>query len=1102
MLSKNLCRKDFGYVGLISTLLLCLCSTLTCNADESVPGDVVKGKFGNALAFSRSNRYWGQAKPVDEYTKCPLTVECWAKASSKDNNIFLSADNKLSSDHWEIYSCAGTGVFSAFLPGWDPSVIYSTKDITDGQWHYLAMVLDGTAVRLFVDGKKTADVKATRRPRVNLRNGPLMLGQTFTNEQVHIGCDGIIDEIRLSNAVRNVSRIPQSPFKPDGSTTGLWHLDDGPKIYSDSSENDNPFMIMRPERGNWTCLDEKDKAGFKAGPSPLDSKAETVELTNKAIIHPKGPEVISLDGEWQMAQGGFEARRLVRQWTDAIPATVPGSVHTALVKQGIIPDPRVGLNDVQARDKSFKTWWFKRKFPRPKGMRKARLVFGGIAVKADVWLNGKLLGTHEGMFGGPEFDIGDLLQDKNTLIVKIYPAPFVLSQGQPNPFFTCKNVGWLYTVVFNNVYGWHYSNIPAIGIWRSVSIEGSAVVKISHPFVATRDAQQGIVELATSLEAESPNWSGKLTGTIAADNFSAGPLSFSYNVASASKSKKVHLRFHIPEPKLWWPNDLGEHNLYRLKLSFIPDTGGISDYKETIFGIRTVKMAPVAGKPSPKLYNWTFVINKRPVFVKGTNWCTMDPLMDFSRERYDRFISLAADQHVQIFRAWGSGMPETDDFYDLCDRKGIMVIQEWPTAWNSHRQGWQPYNLLEETIRRNTLRLRNHPSLVMWGAGNESDDPYGKAIDMMGRYSTELDGTRPFHRGEPWGGSLHNYDVYWGRKPLAYNLKWKNLCAPISVPGVFIGEFGVASMPVYESVQRYLPDDEKNLWPAPDDKTFAHHTPVFNTMEDFSRLKQYAYYFVPKDCSMEEFTVGSQMAQATGVRHTLELARTLWPNVTGSVYYKMNDNYPAASWSCADWYGAPKIGHYIFMDSFAPLHGCVIFPALNFQGQEFSAPVYLLDDADALSSSKWQVIVCAYDSKLSQIERRTFEGSGSIGRVSKLGTFSLTSHQSKSTPLFIVAEVVKDGTLADRTFYWTNYEAQKGCLFKLPAARVTMTTVGSKVMVHNVGKVPAVGVHIVRPGHADTFKASDNYFWLDPGESKTILVNQTEGLDLKTWNKM
>ena len=135
-------------------------------------------------------------------------------------------------------------------------------------------------------------------------------------------------------------------------------------------------------------------------------------------------------------------------------------------------------------------------------------------------------------------------------------------------------------------------------------------------------------------------------------------------------------------------------------------------------------------------------------------------------------------------------MPETDDFYELCDKYGILVMQEWPTAWNSHNT--QPYAMLQETVERNTKRLRNHPSLIMWGAGNESDKPFGPAIDMMGRLSIELDGTRPFHRGEAWGGSQHNYNCWWDDAHLNHNL---NMTAP------FWGEFGIASLPHIETVR-------------------------------------------------------------------------------------------------------------------------------------------------------------------------------------------------------------------------------------------------------------------------------------------------------------
>jgi len=1046
-------------------------------------------RFGNALELTVDGTVFPEAAPCSAYTKFPLTVECLVKLGAGSNaKLILSSETKNSSTHWELHSYEINGYLGAYLPGFMPSVISSEESINDDKWHILALVVDENSAKLFVDSEKVADVGIEKRKNMDSLPAPLTVGALYyAPDNYGAGCDGEIAELRISNTAREIIAASDEPFKAENDTVGLWNFttnpDDG--VYRDYSTTDNPMITKRLPR---ISLDEMDMASYNPCPSPMDSEAVNVELKKEAIDHLSGISDYILDGEWEMVEGGDQEIRLNEGWTDVTKAIIPGSVHTALEEADVIPDPKFGLNDKVAREKSMKTWWFRKNFQRPRGMTGEKLVFGGVAVKTDVWLNGNFLGSHEGMFGGPEFDISQQLEDENVLIVKIYSAPYEIGEGFPNEFFLGMNIGWMRTVVFNNVYGWHYSDIPSLGIWRSVRIIGTPSVDMKHPFIATRDVDTGTIDLSIDLYSLESNCAGILNGTIEPENFNGNLSSFSYKIVSKAREGKVHLSFSISDPKLWWPNGMGEQNLYRMKLSFNPDHGNIPDYKELVFGIRTVDMAPLSGGPYHNKFNWTYVINKKPMFVKGTGWCTMDSSMDFSYERYKRLISLAHEQHVQMLRAWGSGMPETDEFYDLCNRYGIMVMQEWPTAWDTHK--WQPYEMLEETVRLNTIRLRNNPSLVMWGGGNESGDPYGEAIDMMGRYSVELDGTRPFHRGEPFGGSVHNYGCWWQREHLDYNLQ---------ITADFFGEFGLASLPVYESVQRYLPDEEKNVWPPENDSAFAHHTPVFNMKEDMERLMQYAEYFVSNK-NMKECVVGSQLAQAVGVRHTLELARTRWPNCTGALYYKMNDNYPAVSWACVDWYGAPKIGHYIFQDSFAPIHACVIFNELNSQGKKLSLPVYLLDDADELGDSAWQVIVRAYGPNLKEIKRTEFKGNNSIDNVKKLGEFSLDNEQTKSTPLFTVAEVIKENKLVDRTFYWTNYEAIRGCLFSLPTTRLEMKIKSDNVVITNIGDLPAVAVNINRPGHADKFSAEDNYFWLDPGESRSIKVSDTDGLKLSAWN--
>ena len=833
-------------------------------------------------------------------------------------------------------------------------------------------------------------------------------------------------------------------------------------------------------------LDELDRISFNPSASPCAGDALQLTLQRGTVNHPQGALLLSLDGEWEMVEAGDDASWVSSVWTNSIPALIPGSVQTALLTAGKIPDPYVGHNDEIARAQGRKTWWLRRNFLRPDTENGIEIIFGGVCDSCRVWLNDVELGSHKGMFGEFRFSITDKLRDgENTLLVKLDPAPYRLGVSEPNDFFKDMNVGWLDTVVINNIFGWHYINLPTIGIWRSVTLQETPAVTVEDPFVVTIDPHAGIARLRVTLKS-TRDPKGTLTGTITPENFEGDTYSFTTNVHGEDS---LLYEFKLPDARAWYPVDHGDPNLYRLKISFKPDAG-MADYKEITFGLRTIEMRPLPTGPDPELYNWTFVVNGKPMFIKGANWCTMDALLRFERERYDRFLSLARDSHIQLLRAWGSGMPETDDFFDLADRYGIMVMQEWPTAWNSHEI--QPYDLLEETVRYNTIRLRNHPSLIMWGGGNESDKPFGEAIDMMGRYSYELDGTRPFHRGEPWGGSIHNYDVYWGRQPLQRNLNLKS---------AFIGEFGMASLPNIETVKRYLPENEWDAWPPAIDNAFLHRLPVFNTKGDMAIMSTYVPDWVP-DTSLENFIFGMQMAQATAIRHTLELARTRYPEATGAAYYKLNDNNPAAAWSTVDWYGVPKIAYHVLRQAFRPQHACILFPRLSMVCEPAALPVFLLDDNAALKDAgTWQVIARAFDNQLDEVARVEFSGTGAIDHVRRLGEFKLTEEQTNSSPLLIVCELKVGEQLADRTFYWLNYTAVQGSLLSLPKTTLKMEAIGNDVLkITNTGEKPAVAVQFNCPEISHQFTAQDSVLWLDAGESRAVKVNQTDGVGVTAWN--
>lgn len=1032
-----------------------------------------------------------RSAPADPlYAALPLTAELWAavRPGIHQPQVLLAGNTKESRHYWEIGVNAGNNKVYASLPGRIPDRIWSHVSLDDLDWHHIALELAEDAAELVVDGVRQGRVatRSLESTDLNDEKGGLTVGCAATRWRAT--SDANIAEIRVSRGLQ-ASSSPEAKMTAQPETVRLWHFDANGVGRSLTDAPDLEWVVRHPQELVSVAgvpLDAVDLAAFNAAPAPMAAEPTVVTLSGPAT-HPQASKAVTLlDGIWEMAEGGeLKARLAGGSWDDALEVAVPGSVHMALEKAGLIPDPKVGMNDAIAREQSFKTWWFRRTFERPEGPAVKALLFDGVAISCTVWLNGVRLGDHNGMFGGPHFPI-DQLQDQNELIVRLDPAP-----KAPGWLIPSDNNGWRQTVVFNNVWGWHYVNIPAMGIWRSVKLEHHETVSFEEPpFVATHDLDSGTVDLSVKLDSEQEGWKGTLLGTVNLDGSDAPGFSFSHPVTAHASNEHVRLRFSIPDAQIWWPNGYGDQPLYNLTLTFVPDGDGTPSVRKTRFGLRTVQMAPAPGGPHSSHSNWTFVINDRPMFMRGSGWCTMDSSMDFSRERYDRFLRAAKQQNNLMVRAWGSGMPETDDFYELCDRYGLLVIQEWPTAWDSHEV--QPQKELEMTVRLNTLRLRNHPSLVMWGGGNESWAVFTPMIDRMGRISQELDGTRAFHRTQAYGGSTHNYGCWWDRKHLDHNLQ---------LTGLFLGEFGITSLPVHESVLRYLPDEEKEQWPPKEESAFAHHTPVFNSEwgRDLERLKQYSGY-LSEGANMEDFIRGSQVAQAVALRHTLELARARWPESTGALYYKLNDNHPAASWATWDWYGAPKIAHWFVRSAFEPLHAAVILPQLDLR-EDTELAVHLLDDTDALDSQDWAVKVRAFGQDLREIAAAEWQGSGSGKPTRQLGALALKKADLQSdAPLFFVAEVSVDGTLVDRSWSFANFERKPDSLFNLPTTTLDVAFAEDAVTITNTGDHPAIGVEVLRPGHADTFTPGDGMLWIEPGQSRQVAVSETDGVIVSAWN--
>ena len=827
---------------------------------------------------------------------------------------------------------------------------------------------------------------------------------------------------------------------------------------------------------------------YKNGASPMSG--EPKNITFKTADVPdigNGAYTLSLDGVWRMTdKGTASALAKGEGWDGAIDADVPGSIHTALFKAGVIDDPYKGENMKTANKYGEKNWYLLRSFEYSGSGKNVLLSFEGVCNVADFYLNGVKIGSHEGMFGGPYIDVTDSIrQGENTLMVHLKPAK-----------------DYTRTVVFNCSYGWHYAKLFPLGIWQSVSVSDRADAELDHPFITTTDCKNGTVDLAVSFNTNGGRAKGRLTVKVSPKNFNGTSAYFTDEI-NVSDGEILRYRADVPDAHLWWPNGYGAQDLYELEVLFEGEGG--SSYSSSEFGIRQLDYAPLPQGENAGAYNRQFVINGVKVFMKGAGWCTIDSMMRFSREDYDRILSRAHDAGINYFRAWGGGLVETDEFYDLCDEYGICVYQEWPCCWDSTNT--QPADVLYETVVLGAKRLRNRPSLVVWGGGNEGNAPYtDKVLNNMGKLTYETDGTRDFWRqdGGTGGMNIVHDHIWWsGASPEHYIKTYTSL------ENLNMSEYGLGAMMDRSSIEKFASEKELAEWPIGAKNSIAYHTATFNGFYgwnptpygyDIDTHLHYAAYFTDVS-DLDEMILGSQLSQAQSDYPLAINARIKAPQSSVNVIYKLNDNYPGASWSIVDWYGAPKAAYYLMQDAYRPVMAAFKADRYNTVDRvtgasPLSLPVFILDDTVSLAGKKTSVTVTAYDEELRIVKSETFDGKTGSS-VNSVGSFELTAEQTDHTPLIITADLLIDGAFYNRTYMYFNYESDQGCLFYLPRTTLEYSVDGNTVTVKNTGDVPAIGVTL-KSREEDKFVCSDNYFILTPGQSEQITVNDAslfEGVD-------
>lgn len=455
--------------------------------------------------------------------------------------------------------------------------------------------------------------------------------------------------------------------------------------------------------------------------------------------------------------------------TGWLPARVPGTVLTTLLENHMYPAPEFGLNnnlipDIHEVGNDFYTYWFTRQFTinnLPEG-RNVWLNFRGINYKAEIFLNGKRINrnTHEGMFLRKTFNITPYLRTDapNVLAVLVYPPTHAGNPngGQGGDGQIARNNTMQYTP------GWDWIQPVRdrnTGIWDEVSITTTGPVCLSSPYVVTkvpgvRDPEtktQREAFVNTSVELENTG-STSLKGLLVCET--NGTRLIQLVTLSPFEKKTVSLNpLAVKNPRLWWPNGIGEQPLYDMNLSF--EIGNqVSDRERLRYGIREI-----TSDKCPDNGGRRFFVNGQKIYVTGGNYINSDWLLRLSPERYRDEVRFHAEMNLRMIRVWGGALVERPEFYNACDEFGILVFQDlwgsgdcngaWedPTKMDSRERRWEypdNHDLFIASVEDQVKMIRNHPSLCFWCGANEW--PLAKDIDQCLRKEVfpQLDPERLF----------------------------------------------------------------------------------------------------------------------------------------------------------------------------------------------------------------------------------------------------------------------------------------------------------------------------------------------------------------------
>ena len=644
-------------------------------------------------------------------------------------------------------------------------------------------------------------------------------------------------------------------------------------------------------------------------------------------------------------------------------AEVPGNNFSDLLKHNFIPDPFYGTNEDSIQWVSERNWQYKSQFSVPKSTlenEKQLLVFSGLDTYAKVYLNDSLILQANNMFRTWEVDVSDILKKNNTLLIKFDAASKIETEKQTTLGYSLPGGERVFTRKAGFHYGWDWgAKISPTGIWRKVELQSWSDCKIKNIYISQDNLTDTLVSLTANIEIESSVEKGI---TIKAYDKVWG----NFKLQKGSNQLSVIIR--IPNPELWWPNGYGEQKLYDINIS-ISDENRLLDCQTKKIGLRKIELITEQDSIGESFY---FKLNGKPVYMKGANYIPQNIFLpDVDQDDYVKLIDDVVNSNMNMLRVWGGGVYEDNFFYQLCDAKGILVWQDFMFACAMYPGNEEFLENVKQEAIENVKRLRQHPSIALWCGNNENSEGWQ-------RWGWK-DGKTEAQKQEIWNGydavfhhtlpqvvdSLHPSVSYWesspkfGRGDKRYLFEgdahdwwvWHD-SYPFEhfeeeVPR-FMSEFGFQSFPSYETIQYFTEQNSIDL----NHPSFANHQ---KHSRGFSLIKEYMERDFPIPTKGDDYVYMSQMLQAYGMTKGIHAQRRAKPYTMGTLYWQLNDCWPAVSWSSMDglgnWkalqYHAKKafenviistaqteknVAIYVVNDTFAEVKNTLVISHLDFDG--------------------------------------------------------------------------------------------------------------------------------------------------------------------------